>query len=297
MSNQVDSYNFPYDFYPFRVGNFECLALCDGGAQYTLESMVTNASRAEVQTYLQTHGLPTEFIATPYTYLYVNTAKHKVLVDLGAGNLLPTTGRLLQSMEKAGVSPQSIDSIFISHAHPDHVGGALDSNGNLTFSNATYFIWQKEWDFWFSERAFDQVGEAFITFARQKLAPLKDKISFLQEEKEVLPGVAVLFAPGHTPGHMVVSFQSGGERLLYTADTVLHPLHLEQPEWVPVYDILPDAAKLSKNHIFDLAAETKSLALGQHFPPFPNLGYIVKEEPGWRWQPIKTDWDGKSPPP
>lgn len=288
MSNQIDSFNVTYDFYQFQVGDFECFALCDGGAKYSLESMVMNAPPSEVQAYLQTHGLPTEFIVTPYTYLYVNTGKHKVLVDMGAGNLFSTTGRLLQSMEKAGISPQSIERIFISHAHPDHVGGALDLNGKLIFTNATYFIWQKEWDFWFSEQAFAQVGEVFITFARQKLAPLKDRILLIQEEKEVLPGVDVLFAPGHTPGHMVIAFRSAGERLLYTADTVLHPLHLERPDWVPVYDIHPQVAKMSKNHIFDLAAQTKSLVLGQHFPPFPNLGYIVKEEQGWRWQPIKT---------
>lgn len=294
MSSQVDSFEFTYDFYPFRVGDFECFALCDGAARYTLESMVTNAPRSEVQAYLQAHDLPTEFIVTPYTYLYVNTGKHNVLVDMGAGNLFPTTGRLLQSMEKAGISPQSIESIFISHAHPDHVGGALDPNGKPIFTNATYFIWQKEWEFWFSEQAFDQVGEVFITFARQKLAPLKEKIILLQEEQEALPGVEVLFAPGHTPGHMVVSFKSEGEQLLYTADTVLHPLHLERPEWVPVYDIHPEVAKASKNHIFDMAAKTKSLVLGQHFPPFPNLGYIIKQELGWRWQPIKTEQDAKS---
>jgi glyoxylase-like metal-dependent hydrolase (beta-lactamase superfamily II) len=294
MSNQIDSYNMPYDFYPFRTGKFECFALCDGGARYTLESMVTNAPRSEVQAYLQSHDLPTEFIATPYTYLYADTGKHKVLVDTGAGNLFPTTGRLLQSMEKAGISPQSIDCIFISHAHPDHVGGALDGDGKPIFMNASYFIWQKEWDFWFSEQAFHQVGESFIAFARQKLTPLKDKIVLLQEEKEVLPGVEVLFAPGHTPGHMVISFRSEGEQLLYTADTVLHPLHLERPDWFPVYDILPEVAKVSKKHIFDLAAETQSMVLGQHFPPFPNVGHIVKQEPGWKWQPITTQQDVKS---
>ena len=286
MSSQVDPYSFTNDFYPFRIGNFECFALCDGGAKYTLESMVTNAPPSEVQAYLQAHGWPIEFIATPYTYLYVNTGKHRVLVDMGAGDLFPSTGRLLQSMEKAGISPQSIETIFISHAHPDHVGGALDSEGKPIFTNATFFLWQEEWDFWFSERAIQQVGESFITFARQKLTPLKDKITLLEVEEEVLPGVEVHFAPGHTPGHMVVSFKSQGEQLLYTADTVLHPLHLERPDWVPIYDIRPETASVSKKTIFDLAAETKSLVLGQHFPPFPNLGYIVKQEPGWRWQPI-----------
>lgn len=276
------------DFYSFQIGSFECAALCDGSAEYSLESMVANAPRSDVQAYLQAHGLPTEVIVTPYTYLFVDTGKLKVLVDTGAGNLFPTTGRLLQSMEKAGISPQSIDHIFISHAHPDHVGGALNETGGLVFPNATYFIWQQEWDFWFSEQAFQQVGESFISFARQKLTPLRDRILFIEKEQEVLPGVDVLFAPGHTPGHMVISFRSDGQQLLYTADTVLLPFHLERPDWLPVFDILPELAQESKNNIFDLAARTKSLVLGQHFPPFPNLGYIVKNEIGWTWQPIST---------
>ena len=274
------------DFYRFRIGSFECMAICDGGAQYSLEAMVRNAPRSEVQAYLQSHGLPTEYIHTPYTYLYVKTGSHNILVDMGAGDLFPTTGRLLQSLASAGVSPESIDTVFISHAHPDHVGGALNQQGEPVFSNATYFIWRQEWDFWFSEQAYQQVGESFITFARQKLTPLKEKVALLEEQEEIFPGVSVIFAPGHTPGHMVVSFSSEKERLLYTADTVLHPLHLERPDWVPIYDILPEQASESKMYIFDLAAETKSLVLGQHFPPFPNLGHVIKQKIGWTWQPV-----------
>lgn len=277
------------DFYPFRVGQFECFALCDGGADYLLESMVTNAPRSDVEAYLQAQGLRTDMIHTPYTYLYADSGKHKILVDMGAGNLFPTTGRLLQSMANAGISPESIDSIFISHAHPDHVGGALNESGEPIFSNATYYICQNEWDFWFSEQAINQVAETFITFARQKLTPLKERTLLIEKEKEILPGVEVIFAPGHTPGHMVVSFKSEGEGLLYTGDTVLHPLHLERPDWLPIYDILPELASVSKNHIFDLAARTKSLVLGQHFPPFPNLGHIAKKEIGWLWLPLTVD--------
>jgi glyoxylase-like metal-dependent hydrolase (beta-lactamase superfamily II) len=121
----------------------------------------------------------------------------------------------------------------------------------------------------------------------KNLTPLKERIMLIDKEEEILPGVKVFSAPGHTPGHMVISFQSGGKQLLYTADTVLHPLHLDRPDWVPVYDILPDLALKSKNLIFDFAAETSSMVLGQHFPPFRNLGYIAKQEIGWAWQPIE----------
>jgi glyoxylase-like metal-dependent hydrolase (beta-lactamase superfamily II) len=129
----------------------------------------------------------------------------------------------------------------------------------------------------------------FTDYARQNLGPLKEKMVLLEREEEVLPGVSVLFAPGHTPGHMVVSFESNGERLLDTGDTVLHPIHLEHPDWRPGYDIQPEQAMISKRRIFDLAASTGSWVLGGHFPPFPNLGHVVKKKIGWEWQSLGND--------
>lgn len=272
-------------YYRLQLGNYKCVSLWDGNVDYKLESMVTNAPLPDVKAALQAHGLPKDAITTPYAYLYVDTGKHKILVDMGAGNLTPDTGRLLESMHDAGLSPEEIDIVFITHAHPDHVGGALNNDGKPAFTNADYLICKVEWDFWFSEEAMVRPGEWFTNYARQKLVPLKEKTVLLQREEEVLPGVSVLFAPGHTPGHMVVSFTSDGERLLYTGDTVIHPIHLDHPDWLPVFDILPESAAASKHRIFNLAASTRSWVLGQHFPPFPNLGHVVKKEIGWEWQP------------
>lgn len=280
------------DYYRFQLGESECVSLCDGSVDYELESMVTNAPRSDVVAALRAHGLPTQIITTPYAYLCVDAGEHKVLVDMGAGDLAPTTGRLLESMHNAGTTPADIDAVFITHAHPDHVGGALNAEGEPVFANANYFICKAEWDFWFSDEAMVRPGEWFADYARRNLAPLKEKMVLLEREDEILPGVSVLFAPGHTPGHMVVSFASDGGRLLCTGDTVLHPLHLDHPDWLPTFDILPEPAAASKQRIFDLAASTGSLVLGQHFPPFPNLGHVAKKEIGWEWQPIETERPG-----
>ena len=107
---------------------------------------------------------------------------------------------------------------------------------------------------------------------------------FVEKDSEVLPGIRVLSAPGHTPGHMVVSFESEAEKLFYIGDTVLYTLHLEHPDWLPIYDILPEKAAVSKTKIFDLVADEKALVIGQHFAPFPSLGKVVKQGNGWQWQ-------------
>lgn len=273
-------------YHRFQMGSFDCVCLSDGFHDYKLEQMFANAPRPDVEAALRAHGMSHEAVHTPYTYLYVNTGQHQILVDTGAGNLFSTTGKLLQSIEKAGIILQSIDAIFVSHAHPDHVGGVLDEHGEVIFSQATYYISKSEWDFWFSDQSVDQAGEWMVEFARQRLTPIKQKTVLLEREGEVLPGVSVQFTYGHTPGHMAISFTSKNEQLIYIGDTVLHPLHLEQPNWLPVFDILPEAAHVSKHSLFDLAAAKNYWVVGQHFPPFPSLGHVVKKSAGWEWQPL-----------
>jgi glyoxylase-like metal-dependent hydrolase (beta-lactamase superfamily II) len=87
---------------------------------------------------------------------------------------------------------------------------------------------------------------------------------------------------------MALSIVSDGERLLYVTDAVVYPLHLEYPEWTPVFDMLPEQASASKRRIFDLAAAENALIFAHHFPPFPNLGHVRMEDQRWHWQPLET---------
>ena len=143
-----------YCHYRFQLGSYECVSLYDGFHDYGLEQMFTNVPGLDVEIALQAHGFSPKAVTTPFTFLYVNTGKHRILVDIGAGNLLPTTGKLLQNIHNIGITPESIDSVFITHAHPDHVGGALPMiRVKFVFANANYYICRTEWDFWFSEQA------------------------------------------------------------------------------------------------------------------------------------------------
>ena len=273
--------------YRFQVGRFECLSLSDGSWDYPLKNLFANVPVDEIHEALRRRSLPIDYVTTPYSHLYVDTGEHQVLVDMGAGDYLaPRTGKLFQNMSLAGIDAAGIDTVVITHAHPDHVGGALDDQGRLVCSEARYHISKVEWSFWFSEVSREKAPERFVHVARRYLAPIQERVHLLEGESQIVPGVRAIPAPGHTPGHMAVSVSCGDEQLMYIGDTVVHPLHLEQPDCVPIYDILPEEAAASKRRIFDLAVAKKAEVMGQHFPPFPSLGTVVKNGQGWLWQPI-----------
>jgi glyoxylase-like metal-dependent hydrolase (beta-lactamase superfamily II) len=274
--------------YRFQLGNFTCNSLLDGYVNYPIQNIYSNVPKEQVEAELRRQALPIDFVTTPYTYLLVQTGRNNILVDLGAGDFFPTTGGLVQSLHLAGLEPDQIDSVIISHAHPDHIGGMLDERGRPVYPNALYYLTHTEWAFWFSEAASARTAPIFVSVARKNLEPVKERVVLVEGGGEILPGIKIMPAFGHTPGHAVIWVESRHEKLVYVADTVLQPLHLEHPDWLPIYDIQPDKAAESKQHVFDMAASEHALVLGQHFPPFPSLGYVSRQEPGWLWEPVQT---------
>ncbi len=140
---------------------------------------------------------------------------------MGAGHLGPRTGKLLHSMRAARIDPAEVDTVVITHAHPDHIGGTLDDEGQPIYKNAQYHITKAEWDYWFSETASERTPDSFVAIARENLTPITARVNLVDGETEVVPGVCMVPAPGHTPGHSIVQVVSGDQRLYYIADTVL----------------------------------------------------------------------------
>ena len=132
------------EFYRFQLGRFQCASLSDGSMDYPLKSFFANVSIEKVEEALRQRDLPVEYVTTPYTCLYAEAGEHRVLMSMGAGSLGPRTGRLTQSMQAAGIRPEDIDMVVITHAHPDHIGGKLDERGQPMYANAYHCIWRHE---------------------------------------------------------------------------------------------------------------------------------------------------------
>ncbi len=285
--------------YHFRVGDIECAALSDGTFTYgppmfppPADMFFANAPRPRLSDALAAHGTEVEHwesLTTCYTCLLVQSGGRVVLVDTGAGALGPDTGNLLESLGLAGIKPDQVEQVILTHGHPDHLGGNTNALGDLVFPYARWVIARAEWDFWTGGAAEREVPEhsrdILVDTARRNLSPLQNRVDLVSGEKEIVPGVRVTPAPGHTPGHLAVRIDSAGEDLLCVADLVLHPVHVEEPEWVAVVDMLPDQLVETRRQLLDVASTNKSLVMAFHFP-FPGLGHVTPSGAAWRWEAV-----------
>ena len=287
--------------YRFTVGAFQCTVVSDGTHTYRdpVRRWFVNAPKERLRQALRDHGLDLEQWAeyvSPYPSLVINTGEHTVLVDTGAGNLMPTTGKLIPGLQVEGIAPEDIDTVILTHAHPDHIGGNVDSEGRPAFPNARYVMWREEWEFWTAEpdlahiKIDEQIKQLIVTCARSNLPPIQGQLDLLDladAESEIVPGIHAVAAPGHTPGQISVAICSEGEHLLCVSDAVVHPIHVEQPDWYIVNDVSTEQALSSRRRLLERAATERALVHGFHFP-LPGLGHVMSEGEGWQWQPIET---------
>jgi glyoxylase-like metal-dependent hydrolase (beta-lactamase superfamily II) len=281
----------PY-FHRFVLGGAEVTVVSDGPLPLgPPKGTFVGASDDEIKKMLTDNFLSPDNIVLEQNSPIVNMGDKLVLFDTGMGASKafgPTTGRQQKSMMEAGIKPEDIDAVVFTHAHIDHIGGVVDDKDKVLFPNAQFYIAQSDFDYWTDEGKLGGPLKDFVLHARKNLMPVKDRLVFIKDGQEFLPGIQALAAPGHTVGHHIFMISSEGKSFAFLGDLTHHQILLmEKPRMQFSYDTDPKQAADSRVRMLDMLAANKVAVLSYHYP-WPGYGHVVKTGEGFHYIPEPT---------
>ena len=278
--------------YKYKVGSIEVTAVYDGIWRKPHDpTFIKNASVEDTKEALAKAGLTTEFMPIPLTVVVLKIGDKYVMIDSGSGvgQWQANATNLPSNMKAAGIDRGQISTILVSHFHPDHVWGLMEKGTNAAvFPNAELIVSSTEYEWWtepgrvekFPEGrkpAGKRIGDVFPTWKNWKL---------VEDNAEVAPGVRLLAAPGHTPGHSAFLVTSGKDQLMVSNDAMYVPALLApHPDWQGAYDQDGATAVTTRRKLMDRVIADKMMVCGAHFP-FPGRGTFTKDADAYAFVPL-----------
>ena len=266
----------------FMVGSIECTVLLDGTSILGKQGMARrfpHVAEADIRNAYLSLGKNLDTADDYFNILLLKIGEEVVLVDSGEGGN-PKGGQVVESMAHAGIAPEDVTLIVITHAHGDHILGLLSNDNKSVFPNAKYVITRPEMEYWRKnlDSAVSEQTDIVNMIESQG-------VRLIEMNEQILPGLTAVPLPGHTPGHIAVQVKSGTEKLQHMADLLISPIQFEHPEWSPVFDRDTGTSVPTRLETLQRAADEGLLCLFYHMP-FPGLGFVKRTEDSFAWQPI-----------
>jgi glyoxylase-like metal-dependent hydrolase (beta-lactamase superfamily II) len=249
------------------IGDIVVSVVNDGVHQASFDDLVTSDRAACESAHLGEFRLAPPWLTI--NCFVIRSRDRLLLVDSGFAGRTEHVGRLLGNLKAIGVAPADVDTILMTHMHPDHEAGLIDSSGKAVFPKAELILHEDELAFWKGDGAMARAtaeGQGDFHLARSALAAYGDRVRTVKAD-EVAPGVRAFPTPGHTPGHTAWLVQSGADALLIWGDIVHFPgMQFAFPDTSVAYDIDPAAVA------------------GVHLD-FPAFGHVVSNGAAYRYVP------------
>jgi glyoxylase-like metal-dependent hydrolase (beta-lactamase superfamily II) len=278
--------------YKYKVGDIEVTAVYDGIWRKPHDpTFIRNASVEETKEALAKAGLTTEFMPIPLTVIVLKIGDKHIMVDSGSGvgQWQANATNLPANMKTAGIDRSQISTILVSHFHPDHVWGLMEKGTNAAvFPNAELIVNATEYNWWTDPSRVEKLAEGRKAAGKRiaTVFPTWKNWKLVEDNAEVAPGVRLLAAYGHTPGHSAFLVTSGKDQLMVSNDTMYVPALLApHPDWQGVYDQDGPMAVVTRRKLVDRVIADKMMICGAHFP-FPGAGAFVKDGDAYAFTPV-----------
>ena len=261
--------------YRRRIGDIVVTAISDGYLNGSYD-FTRNIAPQDAERILKEAYRPAPPRISVNTFV-IHSAGRMALVDTGSQDSMgPTLGLMPKHFAAAGIDPKQIDTILLTHMHPDHSNGLTDANGKAIYPHVELVVAERDVAHWFDDAAMGRATERqqmrFFRWAREQIAPYQNQRR--EPKGEVFPGVTAVPLHGHTPGHTGYLVASSGEQLLIWGDIVHMPdIQTRRPEVFMEPDTDGEAAVATRKRTMDMVATDRLLAAGMHmhFPGFLNL--------------------------